>query len=54
MRREVVAALTCAGCGQTIERCELCDEPECPAAICYACTTHALGESIPQPHAHGG
>jgi hypothetical protein len=51
---EVVAALACAGCSEPIECCELCDETECPAAICYECTTHALGERMPQPHAHGG
>jgi len=47
-------ALRCSGCDEPIADCELCDEPNCPRAICYGCITRALGETMAQPHAHGG
>jgi len=46
--------LQCSECDEPIAECELCDEPECPQAICYSCITLALGETMAQPHAHGG
>lgn len=47
-------ALHCSQCNEPVAECELCDERECRQAICYGCITLALGETMAQPHAHGG
>ena len=47
-------ALRCAQCDEPIAECELCDGQDCFRAICYGCITLALGETIAQPHGHGG
>jgi len=44
----------CSRCGRSIELCACCDELDCGAPICYACLNAALGQAMPQPHAHGG
>ncbi|HEX9311430.1 MAG TPA: hypothetical protein VGA30_01210 [Actinomycetota bacterium] len=44
----------CAECGTSIECCEFCEESTCQAAICFDCVTVALGQSVAQPHIHGG
>ncbi len=46
--------LTCTRCGVTVELCAFCEREECPEAICYRCLRMGLGESMAQPHAHGG
>jgi hypothetical protein len=46
--------LTCTRCGATVERCAFCERDECAEAICYRCLRLALGESLAQPHEHGG
>ena len=51
---EEPTALWCSECDEPIVECEFCDEPDCPRAICYGCITRALGETMAQPHAHGG
>jgi hypothetical protein len=43
----------CAGCNRGIDCC-FCDQPGCPAAICYECLMKELKQTLPQPHAHGG
>lgn len=48
------AAEKCTKCGRLIEVCAGCDEPRCPAAICNDCLRIAMGQSMRQPHAHGG
>lgn len=45
---------TCRGCGREIEWCSFCDRPDCDAAICFPCVSVELGESVAQPHEHGG
>jgi hypothetical protein len=54
MRQDASAALRCSRCGTRITECAFCDEPDCPAAICYGCLNVALGQEMPQPHVHGG
>jgi len=44
----------CTKCDRAVEVCACCDEPECEAAICYGCLRVAVGQALPQPHAHGG
>ena len=46
--------LRCSDCGDEIECCEFCDDPDCPVALCYECVHLTLGETVPQPHPHGG
>jgi hypothetical protein len=46
--------VTCAECDDAIDRCEFCDDPDCPRALCYRCLHVGLGDIVPQPHAHGG
>jgi hypothetical protein len=48
------AILTCSQCGDEIDCCEFCDDPDCPVLLCYGCVHLALGEMVQQPHAHGG
>jgi hypothetical protein len=44
----------CKGCGREIEVCSCCEEPHCPAAICFGCLSQELTQTYRQPHAHGG
>jgi hypothetical protein len=44
----------CKGCDREIDICACCQEPGCPAAICFGCQNRELKQTIPQPHAHGG
>ena len=46
--------LRCHDCGGVLACCEFCDSEECQKPICYGCVIVALGESVPQPHSHGG
>jgi hypothetical protein len=46
--------LMCTRPGVVIEFCAFCERPECPDAICARCLRIELGESMAQPHAHGG
>ncbi len=43
---EEPTALRCSDCDEPIAECELCDERECPRAICYRCITLALSETM--------
>jgi hypothetical protein len=54
MSRDASASLCCSGCSTRIEECAFCDEPDCGVAMCYGCLNVALGQEMPQPHAHGG
>ncbi len=58
MRRDVSEKtdepFPCTHCGELIECCELCDEPGCSAPTCYECLNVELGQSLSQPHVHGG
>ncbi len=47
-------ALKCGSCGNEIESCAFCDEPDCASPRCNNCVGLALKERILQPHAHGG
>lgn len=47
-------ALECARCGERMDACGFCDEPDCQSPICSKCVASALHERMPQPHAHGG
>jgi hypothetical protein len=46
--------LKCTRCGKPIEVCDVCEKPDCEPAICYACLRVAVGQTVPQLHAHGG
>jgi hypothetical protein len=46
--------LLCTRCGIVIELCSFCERAQCPEAICGRCLRIELGESMAQPHAHGG
>lgn len=48
------ATLTCTNCRVVIEICAFCERGDCPEAICSPCLRIALGESLAEPHAHGG
>jgi hypothetical protein len=37
-----------------MDECACCDEPDCPAAICFRCVNVAAGQEMAQPHVHGG
>jgi hypothetical protein len=44
----------CKRCDEMIEVCELCEQENCPHALCYHCVRIVLGQEEPQPHDHGG
>jgi hypothetical protein len=48
------AAIACATCTSSIDRCEFCEEPACRAPICHHCLAEALGQALAHPHPHGG
>jgi hypothetical protein len=48
------AAVRCAGCGRRVKVCAGCEQPGCRNPICDACLRLRLGQSIAQPHPHGG
>ncbi len=50
----IAAKEKCKGCDREIDVCAFCDEPECPAAICYRCENSELKQTLLHPHAHGG
>jgi hypothetical protein len=54
MTEPTLAALRCSRCDRPIDRCEFCDASDCRTPICYGCVRVALGETVPQPHTHGG
>ena len=47
-------ALKCDSCGNEIESCAFCDEPDCASPRCNGCVGLALKERIPHTHPHGG
>jgi hypothetical protein len=54
MTESTSAAEKCKGCDREIDVCACCQEPGCPAAICYRCQNQELGQTLHHPHAHGG
>jgi hypothetical protein len=48
------AVQACSRCNRPIDCCEFCDATKCRAPICYGCLRVAVGQAVPQPHAHGG
>jgi hypothetical protein len=46
--------IVCHGCDRAIETCAFCENDRCGEAVCYRCLIVELGESIAEPHAHGG
>lgn len=51
---QVEARLVCTRCGARIEICAFCESPDCSSVICHRCLRQELGQSLAQPHAHGG
>jgi hypothetical protein len=47
-------SLECGRCGRRIDECALCQDPACLHVICYHCLRQELGQSLSQPHGHGG
>lgn len=52
--KETPPILICTNCGVILEICAFCERDQCPEAICYRCLRIALGESMAEPHVHGG
>ncbi len=48
------AVQRCSQCDRRIDCCEFCQATSCRSPICYGCVQVALGQAVPQPHAHGG
>ena len=38
----------CSRCGTAVESCAFCDEPDCPATLCYRCLNVALLDRLRQ------
>ena len=47
-------AIVCRGCDRTMEVCSFCENEGCGEAVCYRCLIVDLGETIVEPHGHGG
>lgn len=54
LTEETLTVQACSTCGEPIDCCELCEAADCRTPICHGCLQVALGQAIPQPHAHGG
>jgi len=54
MSRVDIRTKKCTKCGRHIEVCAGCYEPACQAAICGDCLRITVGQSMRQPHVHGG
>ena len=54
MTTPVATKEKCKSCDREIEVCECCEQPGCPAAICYECQNRKLKPNLRHPHAHGG
>lgn len=54
MSEKVVTHVKCTKCGNAIESCAFCDEPDCRAAICYQCVGIVLQQAKRRPHNQGG
>jgi len=37
----------CSRCGTAVESCAFCDEPNCPAVMCYRCASVAVLDRLP-------
>jgi hypothetical protein len=37
----------CTRCGTSVEACDFCDEPDCPAITCHRCVSVALLDRKP-------
>lgn len=46
--------VACRKCGREILACYACEGRECPDPICARDLILLTGESLPQPHTHGG
>lgn len=46
--------VVCTGCERTLERCRVCAREECDRPTCYRCLIVDTGQSLEQPHGHGG
>jgi hypothetical protein len=51
---ELPQIVACLRCGTPIEVCAFCESGICPDMICFRCLRADLGQSLAQPHAHGG
>jgi hypothetical protein len=38
---------TCSRCEVAVESCAICDEPDCPAIICFRCMRVAFLDRLP-------
>ena len=47
-------ALKCGKCGEGIDTCGFCDEPDCRSPICSHCIAIELKERPAEPLAYGG
>jgi len=47
MSDEITRVKKCSRCGAAVESCAFCDEPDCPATICYRCVSVAFLDRLP-------
>jgi hypothetical protein len=54
MSQAPAATHACSRCDKPLDCCAFCEEADCSDCICYRCLRVALGQAVPEPHAHGG
>ncbi len=54
MNDEPTTSMRCSRCDEEVDCCSFCDETDCPNAICYRCTSVAVGQIVLHPQPHGG
>ena len=54
MSVETPATGQCSTCDDRIQWCEACERADCATPVCYGCLIVELGQSVAQPHVHGG
>lgn len=42
MSAQATTSKKCSRCGTAVESCAFCDEPDCPAILCYRCVSITL------------
>ena len=54
MNADTDGSTRCSGCDKAIDLCACCEDETCESPICRDCLSIAVGQSMPQPHSHGG
>jgi hypothetical protein len=46
MSARATTSKKCSRCGTAVESCAFCDEPDCPAIVCFRCASIAFFDRL--------